>query len=86
MNMKTLRGDSAFPVVNRTDNRTRSSGIRMEVNFPRTERFKRSISYAGPIAWNALPTDVRENLYPVSFKNNVKKFYWNVFLSRKSVK
>lgn len=86
MNMKTLRGDKTFPLVASTDNRTRTSGVRHYVYLPHTERYRRSISYAGPTAWNALPPDIRSNLYPVSFKKQVRKYYWSVFQTRKSVK
>lgn len=85
MNMKTLRGDRTFPLVASTDNRTRTSGVRHYVHFPHTERYRRCISYAGPFAWNALPPDIRSNPYPASFKKQVKKYYWSVFQTRKSV-
>lgn len=86
INMKTLKGDTTFPLANRNDNRTRASGERYYVGFPHTERFKRSICYSGPQAWNALPQEIRDNRYPLSLKRNLSKYYWSVFREKKSVR
>lgn len=86
INMKSLRGDPTFPMSNRNDNRTRASGDMYHVNFPHTERYKRSISYTGPQTWNALPLEIRENRYPLTLKSNLRKYYWSVFQENKTVK
>lgn len=86
MNMKALREDNTFPLVASTDNRTRSSGVRHVTKLPLMERYKRCLNYVGPFAWNALSLEIRSNLYPESFKKNVRKFYWSVFNNRKSVR
>lgn len=86
INIKLLRGDSTFSWDNRNDNRTRASGKRLQVGFPFSERFKRSISYQGPTLWNDLPKEIRENQYPQALKNSVKSYLWDIFHARKSVK
>lgn len=88
MNIKLLRGDDTFKMETRNDNRTRAdvSGRKLCISFPRSERFKRSISFQGPSIWNGLPAVVKENLYPETFKMNVRKHYWVCFNDRKSVR
>ena len=47
----------------------------LEVPKPRTSHFKQSFSYAGAIAWNSLPEDVRVRQDINSFKYACKVYY-----------
>ena len=50
------------------------------VPFPRTERFKHSISFSGPSLWNQLPGLAKTINDRDDFKLALKRFYWNVYL------
>lgn len=81
INLKLLKEDGTFE-VGMKDNRTRGKGLILKVDFPTNERFKKSLNYAGPQIWNALPLECRENLWPTAFKRNVKNYFWSMFKER----
>lgn len=86
INIKLLKGDGVFKVANR-DTRTRDGvrvGVKLATDFPRLERFKRSINYNGPAIWNSLPANCLENQWPPAFKSKVKNHLWIKFKERGS--
>lgn len=58
MNTKLIK-DHTFRIDQRKDNRTRG-GSRLEVHFPHSERFKKSLSYFGPKLCNDLPPECKQ--------------------------
>ena len=46
----------------------------MKIKKPNTEKFKNSISYLGPKAWNGLPLDIQKIEDPTDFKNKVDRY------------
>ena len=53
--------------VSAYDNLRSSSYNNLQVPFPRTETFKKSLTYSGPLLWNSLPESVKNS-------NSVKNF------------
>ena len=45
--------------------------------LPKTEFFKRSLLYSGPILWNSLPTDIRNCTCLSNFKSCFKNYLLN---------
>lgn len=52
----------------------------LECPFPRTETFKKSISYTGPRYWEILPGRLKILPNLKSFKNEVKKYHRDMFI------
>lgn len=78
MNKKLLKLDGTFELDARIRNSARG-GSRVTVMFPKTETFRKSISYVGPQLWNNLPVDCKVNLVPAIFKRKVKEFHIATF-------
>lgn len=82
VNIKLIKGDNVFRTAIRTDNRTRDGtkgGIKLHLDPPKLERFKKLINYVGPSLWNMLPEDCRANQWPPAIKSNIQRFLWDKF-------
>ena len=55
--------------------------VTLFVSFPRTERFKRSIAFAGPFHWNELPGHLKSINDRSLFISKLKFYIWNAFLN-----
>ena len=72
----------------------RSEGVRtcysrkklMRVKRPKTERFKRSLTYRGPRKWNALPEDLQFKETKGEFKNKVQTYILQKSLEARPLK
>lgn len=86
MNLKLVKGDKVFKFDSWKDNRTRG-GSRLEMCFPHTEMFKKSLSYYGPRISNELPLECKQNHMPNSHakKRSLKKYFLTKFKERGSV-
>ena len=42
---------------------------------PRTNSLKNSLSYNGAVAWNSLPTDIKESISAAQFDRKIAVFY-----------
>ena len=52
----------------------RENEYKLAVPQPRTEFYKRSLSYSGSVLWNGLPLEVRQLTPPSIFKGKKDKF------------
>ena len=52
----------------------RESDFSLAIPQPRTNYFKRSLSYSGAVRWNALPLDIRQSLPLDIFKRKLKSY------------
>ena len=50
----------------------RENEYKLAVPQPRTEFYKRSLSYSGSVLWNGLPLEVRQLTSPSIFKGKLK--------------
>ena len=48
----------------------RENDYNLAISQPRTEFYKRSLSYSGSVLWNSLPLEVRHLTSPNLFKEN----------------
>ena len=51
----------------------RKNELDIKLPLPKTEYMKKSIAYAGPTLWNALPSTLRSSDSLSVFKRNLKK-------------
>ena len=57
---------------NLTGYNLRENGYKLAVPQPRTEFYKRSLSYSGSMLWNSLPLEVRQLTSPSIFKGKLR--------------
>ena len=50
----------------------RENEYKLAVPQPRTEFYKRSLSYSGSVLWNSLPLEVRQLTSPSIFKGKLR--------------
>lgn len=60
---------------------TRSKkSVNLQCPFPRSEFFRKSISYQGPSRWAKLPHEIKNIASLDQFMVAVKEYFWNRFL------
>ena len=61
---KTVYVGLKLPVCDLTSYNLRENEYKLAVPKPRTEFYKRSLSYSGSVLWNGLPLEVRQLTSP----------------------
>lgn len=71
--------DTVIP--EKTIKRTRGSVLaRLDIPFPRTEAFRRSVTYQGPARWLALPGHFKKPETIEEFSKSLRELYENDFV------
>lgn len=84
MNKKLIKEDGTFVIERRKRNSSRR-GVMVEIELPKSERFKKSLAYDGPLSWNSLPQSCKVSHIPDCFKKNIKQYYLSMFLNEGTV-
>lgn len=60
---------------------TRSKqSVNLQCPFPKTEMFRKGISYQGPARWSGLPHEIKNIQTLEQFKVAVKDYYWKMII------
>ena len=73
----TLQNEFNFAHEIHNHNTRKSCMGNIALPLPKTEFFKRSLLYSGPILWNSLPTDIRNCTCLSNFKSYFKNYLLN---------
>ena len=81
MMFKSLNGETPEYLSNKfilrndtTSHRLRNSEMRLALPQPRTDYFRKSLSYSGATLWNILPVDIRTSKTLNEFKTRLSYF------------